>query len=193
MLLLIDNYDSFTYNLLQIVEEHSTMKYEVLKYGEVDSDTVERFDKILMSPGPGIPQDFPNLEKWVREFGNRKSFLGICLGHEAIALAYGAKLRKLPGVFHGVAKTTDVIKPADYLFTGLPEQFTGGLYHSWAVDEKSFPQELRITAKAGDGIIMAFTHKKYDCKGLQFHPESNMTRVGEKILSNWLNKDDKIK
>ena len=187
MLLLIDNYDSFTYNLLQIVEENSTMEYEVLKYGEIDSDTVEQFDKILMSPGPGIPENFPSLEKWVREFGDRKSFLGICLGHEAIALAFGAKLRKLPGVFHGVTKMTTVLSKDDYLFAGLPKRFAGGLYHSWALDEQSFPEELKITAKADDGIIMAFSHKKYDCKGLQFHPESNMTRVGERILRNWLN------
>ncbi len=195
MLLLIDNYDSFTYNLLQIVEENSVMEYEVLKYDEIDSETVSRFDKVLISPGPGIPDDFPNLEKWVREFGDKKSFLGICLGHEAIALAYDAKLRKLDGVFHGISKKTTVLKPDEYIFRSLPEEFEVGLYHSWALDELSFPNELEITAKADDArldgaggleTIMAFSHKKYDCKGLQFHPESIMTKVGEKILKNWL-------
>jgi anthranilate synthase component 2 len=195
MLLLIDNYDSFTYNLLQIVEENSVMEYEVLKYDEIDSETISRFDKVLISPGPGIPDDFPNLEKWVREFGDKKSFLGICLGHEAIALAYEAKLRKLDGVFHGISKKTTVLKTDEYIFRGLPEVFEVGLYHSWALDELSFPNELDVTAKAyevamdskgGQEIIMAFSHRKYDCKGLQFHPESIMTKVGEKILKNWL-------
>lgn len=162
------------------------MKYEVLKYGEVDSNIVAQFDKILISPGPGIPEDFPNLEKWVVEFGNKKSFLGICLGHEAIALAYGAKLRKLEGVFHGVAKKTVITRPDDYIFRDVPVEFYGGLYHSWALDESSFPGELEITSGSEDGIIMSFTHKMFDCKGLQFHPESNMTKVGERIMRNWL-------
>lgn len=186
MLLLIDNYDSFTYNLLQIVEENSSMDFEVLKYDEIKSETIINFDKILISPGPGIPEDFPNLEKWVRDFGSNKSFLGICLGHEAIALAYGAKLYKLGGVFHGVTKQTTIVKPDDYIFRGVPGTFTGGLYHSWALEAESFPDNLEITARADDGIIMAFSHIKYDCKGLQFHPESHMTKEGVRILKNWL-------
>ncbi len=185
-LLLIDNYDSFTYNLLQLVKEQGCKDVEVIKYGEVDSGIIGQFDKILISPGPGIPADFPNLEKWVREYGSTKSILGICLGHDAIARAYNGKLRRLNGVFHGVAKKMEILSKKEYLFKGLPHSFHGGLYHSWVVDNDGFPDNLQITAKSGAGEIMALAHKDFDVRGLQFHPESIMTEFGGEIIKNWL-------
>ena len=186
-LLLIDNYDSFTYNLLQLVREKGCMDIEVIQYGEVNSEIINQFDKILISPGPGIPSDFPNLEKWVREFESIKSILGICLGHDAIALAYNGRMRQLKRVFHGASKKMEVLVNSEYLFAGLPDVFEGGLYHSWVVDEDSFPEDLQITAKSTNGEIMALSHKKFDIHGLQFHPESIMTEFGGKIIWNWLN------
>ena len=185
-LLLIDNYDSFTYNLVQLIEEHGGIAYEVKKYHEVNNEIIKNFDKILLSPGPGFPADFPNLEKWVKEFYKEKSFIGICLGHEAIALAFGAKLKRLGRVFHGVTKKTNILDTKDYFFAGIPDRFEAGLYHSWAIDKIGFPEELKITAIADDGIIMAISHKTYDLKGVQFHPESIMTKEGKKIMGNWL-------
>ena len=189
-LLLIDNYDSFTYNLLQLVREQGCMDIKVIKYGDVNSDIINQFDKILISPGPGIPSDFPNLEKWVQEFGSTKSILGICLGHDAIALAYNAGMRRLKRVFHGVSKNIKVLVDDEYLFDGLPNSFEGGLYHSWVVDGEGFPEELQITAKSTDGEIMGLAHKQYDIHGLQFHPESIMTELGGRIIGNWLKGSD---
>lgn len=184
--LLIDNYDSFTYNLVQLVKEQGCMDFKVIKYGEVSSAIVQHFDKILISPGPGTPNDFPNLEKWVREFESTKSILGICLGHDAIARAYDGKLRKLDRVFHGVAKKMEVVVRDGYLFKGLPRSFHGGLYHSWVVDNEGFPDSLHIMATSEKDEIMALKHKNFDVHGLQFHPESIMTEFGGKIIKNWL-------
>ena len=186
-LLLIDNYDSFTYNLLQLVRERGCMDVDVVRYGEVNSGIIDQYDKILISPGPGLPSDFPNLEKWVREFESTKSILGICLGHDAIALAYNGGVRQLESVFHGASKNMEILAGDEYLFEGLPNIFKGGLYHSWVVDEAVFPQDLQITAKSAEGEIMALAHKKFDIHGLQFHPESIMTEFGSQIIGNWLN------
>jgi len=186
-LLLIDNYDSFTYNLLQLVREQDCEDVEVIKYDKVSSETINQFDKILISPGPGIPSDFPNLEKWVREFESIKSILGICLGHDAIALAYNGRMRHLKRVFHGASKKMETLVDSEYLFAGLPNIFEGGLYHSWVVDDFGFPGDLQVTARAANGEIMALAHKKFDVHGLQFHPESIMTEFGGRIIGNWLN------
>jgi len=186
-LLLIDNYDSFTYNLLQLVREKGCTDVEVIKYGEVNSEIISQFDKILISPGPGLPSDFPNLERWIREFESTKSILGICLGHDAIALAYNGRMGQLEQVSHGAMKKVEVIEKKEYLFKGLPLVFEGGLYHSWVVDEDEFPKDLQITAKSSNGEIMALAHKKFDIHGLQFHPESIMTKFGGEIIGNWLN------
>jgi anthranilate synthase component 2 len=185
-LLLIDNYDSFTYNLVQLVKEQGCTDIEVIKYGEVSSTIIKRFDKILISPGPGIPKDFPNLEKWILEFESTKSILGICLGHDAIAKAYNGQLQKLDGVSHGISKEMEILDHNEYLFDGLPGSFHGGLYHSWVVNEEGFPGTLQITAKSTKGNIMALAHKKFDIHGLQFHPESIMTEFGGEIIGNWL-------
>ncbi len=185
-ILLIDNYDSFTYNLVQIIEQHGKNEFIVLPYDKVDNNVIAGYDKILLSPGPGIPDDFPKLEAFVRRFYKEKSFFGICLGYEAIALAFGAKLYKPGDVFHGVSKKTCITQKEDYLFRDINDGFQSGLYHSWAIDKSSFPEELIIIALAEDGIIMAISHRRYDIKGIQFHPESIMTKAGGKILFNWL-------
>jgi len=184
---MIDNYDSFTFNLVQIIRESGLCQIEVVSYDKVDDKLIERFDKILMSPGPGIPPDFPNLQKIVKKFYKSKSFLGICLGHEAIAMAFGGTIHHLGRVFHGITKRTKICSLKNYVFEDVPEEFEAGLYHSWALDEKTFPAELEITSRAEDGVIMAFTHKEYDLTGFQFHPESIMTKVGQKLIYNWLN------
>lgn len=184
--LLIDNYDSYTYNLVQIIEQSELCELLVVSYDDVNDELIERFDKIVMSPGPGIPADFPNLERIVRKFYKSKSILGVCLGHEAIAIAFGGTIHHLGRVFHGITKRTTLTKTQSYIFDGIPHEFNAGCYHSWALDEKTFPKELEITARAEDGVIMAFSHKEYDLAGFQYHPESIMTKYGEQMLLNWL-------
>ncbi len=185
--LLIDNYDSFTYNLVQIIEQSGLCDLKVAPYYDANDELIEQFDKIVMSPGPGIPSDFPRLELIVKKFYKSKSFLGVCLGYEAIALAFGGTIHHLGRVFHGVSKRTSQTKQKSYIFDGIPQEFEAGLYHSWALDEKTFPNELVITARAEDGVIMAFCHKDYDLTGFQFHPESIMTKDGKTMIWNWLN------
>jgi anthranilate synthase component 2 len=187
-ILLIDNNDSFTYNLVQLLEEEGPATVDVVPYQEVTPDLIDRYDKIMISPGPGLPEDFPNLMIWVRKFSAQKSILGVCLGHEAIALAYGGSLHHLGRVFHGVSKRTRIIQK-DYLFQDVTDEFEAGLYHSWALDPKTFPGQLQVTAVAEDGVIMALSHKEYDLKGFQYHPESIMTGEGRKMIRNWLNSE----
>jgi anthranilate synthase component 2 len=186
-LLIIDNYDSFTYNLIQIVEEVGGYDWVMMKNDEIDFDAVKRFKKILISPGPGIPSEAGDLIKLIKLFVPGKSILGVCFGHQAIAEAFGGKLTKLAKVVHGQGKEVIIHDRTEYLFKGLPEKFEVGLYHSWAVSPKQLPHCLQITAKISDGTIMALSHKQFDVKGIQFHPESIMTDYGEKILGNWLN------
>lgn len=185
-ILLIDNYDSFTYNLVQLIEQTNLCELKVVPYHKATDELIETFDKILISPGPGIPPDFPRLETIVKKFYRTKSFLGICLGHEAIALAFGAKIYSLGRVFHGVSKKTAVVDKSNYIFQNIPDKFEGGLYHSWALEKNTLPKQLIITAVAEDGVIMAFSHKQFDLTGFQFHPESIMTKYGSQMIYNWL-------
>ncbi len=185
--LLIDNNDSFTFNLAQIIEQSGLCALAVVPYNKVTDELIEEFDKIVISPGPGIPSDFPNLEMIVKKFYKSKSILGVCMGHEAIALAFGGSIHH-KGIFHGVVKQTSITKEDHYIFENVPQKFDAGLYHSWALDEKTFPDELEITARAEDNIIMALCHKKYDLIGFQYHPESIMTKFGKQMLHNWLKK-----
>lgn len=185
-LLIIDNYDSFTYNLVQMIEQLGVQKYEVIPHDEVNVDEAGGFDKILISPGPGLPEDHPVLEKVIRQYAASKSILGICLGHQAIAKTFGGELYKQESLSHGITKKILVKDLSDYLFKDLPGELNVGLYHSWAVFETNFPKELKITAVSEDGVIMALSHKEYDVKGVQFHPESIMTPLGKSILGNWV-------
>ncbi len=185
-LLIIDNFDSFTYNLVQIIEQVGVLDYEIVTHDKVNLEHVNWFNKILITPGPGLPNDHPILEKVIKHYAPSKSILGVCLGHQAIAQAFGGELFKQNTVSHGVTKNVVVNDPKEYLFKGLPAKINAGLYHSWAVSKSNFPNELKITAVSEDGVIMALSHKHYDVKGVQFHPESIMTPLGKEILWNWL-------
>lgn len=184
-ILIVDNYDSFTYNLAQIVKECSNSEPVILKNDKINLKSVTGYNKILFSPGPGLPKDSPVMDKIIQRFGKSKSILGICLGHQAIGEAFGAQLINLKRVFHGVAKKINLTED-EYIFRKIPHSFEAGLYHSWVVSEKKFPECLKITATSEDGYIMGISHREYDIHGVQFHPESIMTKPGKAIIDNWL-------
>jgi len=185
-ILVFDNYDSFTYNLVHLVEKILHQKVEVFRNDQIPLEDVKGFDKIILSPGPGIPSEAGLLLPLIREYASTKSILGVCLGHQAIAEAFGGTLINLKEVYHGVATTVRVTVPSADLFQGLPEELEVGRYHSWVVAGPGFPDELEITARDEKDMIMALQHKKYDVRGVQFHPESILTPRGEAILKNWL-------
>ncbi len=183
--LLIDNYDSFTHNLAQLLDESRLCKFEIVKNDAVKIDEISEFDKILISPGPGLPKNAGKLTEIIDNRYKQKPILGICLGMQAIAEYFGAELYNLKKVYHGVKTKTEIIDKEDFLFKNLPEKFEVGLYHSWAV-YKDIGDELKITAMSENSIIMGISHKKYNVKGIQFHPESYMTEFGKQIIENWL-------
>jgi anthranilate synthase component 2 len=185
--LLVDNYDSFTYNLVQLVEEAGAA-VTVVKNDEVDFGAVETFDKILLSPGPGLPAESGRLLPLIREFSGKKSILGVCLGHQAIAEVFGGRLVNLERVYHGIRQ--EITLGEDLIFREISGKTTVGLYHSWAVAREGFPPELQITAESPEGVIMALRHRRFDVRGVQFHPESYMTGQGARMMRNWVNKDD---
>jgi anthranilate synthase component II len=195
-ILVFDNYDSFTYNLVHLVEKILHQKVDVYRNDQIPLEKVKEYDKIILSPGPGIPDEAGLLLPLIKEYASTKSILGVCLGHQAIGEAFGGKLVNLSTVYHGVAtpiqivrrETPDGSQGAQNLFEGLPEEIEVGRYHSWIVSEEGFPEELEITAKDEQGYIMALQHKHYDVQGVQFHPESVLTPQGEVILRNWLRK-----
>lgn len=188
-ILVFDNYDSFTYNLVHLVEKIMHTKVEVFRNDQITLENVKEYDKIILSPGPGIPEEAGLLLPLIKEYAATKSILGVCLGHQAIGEAFGGKLVNLSTVYHGVSTpiTIDETKNAP-LFEGLPEILEVGRYHSWIIAEENFPEELEITARDENNYIMALQHKTYDVQGVQFHPESVLTPMGEKILKNWLKK-----
>ena len=185
-ILLVDNYDSFTFNLVNILRKVKQVGLEVVRNDEIKLEDVSSFDKIIFSPGPDIPHQGDIMWQIIDSYKSEKSVLGICLGMQAIGLYFGAKLTNLQKVFHGVTRQIQVIDQGEPLFKNIESPFTGGLYHSWIVDEDNFPQELKITSKSEYGIIMSLRHKNHDISGVQFHPESVMTLVGEKMVFNWL-------
>ena len=185
-LLVFDNYDSFTYNLVQLVERIARIEVEVRRNDQVPMEEIKKYDKIILSPGPGIPAEAGSLLPLIREYGSTKSILGVCLGHQAIGETYGGTLTNLSTVYHGVA-TPITIDATNYLFRGLPASIAVGRYHSWVVERESFPEALEITATDEQGYVMALQHRTYDVAGVQFHPESVLTPDGEIILRNWLN------
>jgi len=185
-ILVIDNNDSFTYNLVQLIEECGVKDLSIIKNTDLDIGSVASFSKILISPGPGTPQETPNISEVINKYHKNKSILGICLGHQAIAAYFGAGLMNVPKPFHGIASKIKIHDESCKLFSGLPEYFEAGRYHSWVVSEKDFPTCLKITARSEDGCIMAISHKTYDIHGIQFHPESIMTETGSIIVRNWL-------
>ena len=183
--LLFDNYDSFTYNLRHILRALG-VQVEVFRNDKISLDEVARFDKILLSPGPGIPEEAGLLLPLIRRYAPTKSILGVCLGEQAIAQAFGATLVNLPRVYHGVASTISRVAP-EPLFNGFPNEFKAGRYHSWEVAREGLPSCLEVTAVDSEsGGIMALRHRTYDVHGLQFHPESVLTPDGEKMIVNWI-------
>lgn len=185
-ILLLDNYDSFTYNLLHLVKELGHTDIMVYRNNEITLEEVEHFDKILLSPGPGIPQEAGILLPLITRYASTKSILGICLGHQAIGEAFGGKLENLANVYHGVQSRVNLINN-DSLFYDMPQEINVGRYHSWIISSKDIPHCLTITAQDEKGEIMAIRHKEYDVKGIQFHPESILTPQGKQIIANWLN------
>jgi anthranilate synthase component 2 len=188
-ILVFDNYDSFTYNLVHLVEKILHEKVDVYRNDQVALEKVKEYDKIILSPGPGIPEEAGLLLPLVKEYASSKSILGVCLGHQAIGEAFGGKLVNLSTVYHGVATNVVVSRESGVgspLFEGLPDVIEAGRYHSWIVSDEHFPDELEVTARDENNYIMALQHKKYDVQGLQFHPESVLTPKGEVIMRNWL-------
>ena len=184
-ILVFDNYDSFTYNLVHYIEKIGQYELEVHRNDKISLDDIKRFDKILLSPGPGLPSEAGILRELIKTYASTKSILGVCLGQQAIGEVFGGKLTNLNTVYHGVATEMDVVKD-DLLFKGLPKKFKAGRYHSWVVDEQHFPEELEITVKDSNGFVMGLRHRKYDVRGVQFHPESILTEHGEQMIRNWL-------
>lgn len=200
-IVIIDNYDSFTYNLAHLVKELGA-ETEVLRNDRFRLEELERYDKIILSPGPGIPEEAGLLLDVICTYKGRKPILGVCLGEQAIGQAFGGRLTNLSEVFHGVQTTVRIkneelrtkseesrgegLLEEDYIFRGLPEEILVGRYHSWVVDREGFPDELAITAISPEGQIMALKHREYDIHGIQFHPESVLTPEGKTIVKNWL-------
>ena len=209
-ILVLDNYDSFTYNLVHLVEKILHQKIDVHRNDQIALEKVKEYDKIILSPGPGIPEEAGLLLALIKEYAATKSILGVCLGHQAIGEAFGGKLINLSKVYHGVATPVRMVngqwsmvnnqsaiavdKDSPFtihhsrlnLFDGLQNEIVVGRYHSWIVSDENFPDELQVTARDDNNYIMALQHKKFDVQGVQFHPESVLTPDGERIMRNWL-------
>ncbi|NDV83582.1 aminodeoxychorismate/anthranilate synthase component II [Bacteroides sp. 51] len=184
-LLIVDNYDSFTYNLYHLVKEIGGYEIEVCRNDKIDIKEVESFDKIILSPGPGIPEEAGLLLPIIHRYAPTKSILGVCLGHQAIGEAFGGKLENLTQVYHGIQTPIDVTGE-DYIFNSLGKQFLVGRYHSWVISPNDFPTSLEITAESKEKQIMAIRHKEYDVHGIQFHPESVLTPQGRTMIENFI-------
>jgi anthranilate synthase component 2 len=185
-ILVLDNYDSFTYNLVQYIERVVKRPVDVKRNDQLKLEEVAAYDKILISPGPGIPEEAGLTLDIIREYGSVKSILGVCLGHQAIAEAFGGSINNLSRVYHGVTGRMRQLVNDEYLFEGVPAEFDAGRYHSWVVEHHSLPAELEITVENDQGYIMAIRHREYDVKGVQFHPESVLTEYGGLIILNWI-------
>ena len=187
-IVVIDNYDSFTYNLVHLVKELGA-EVDVKRNDQFQLNELEPYDKIILSPGPGIPSEAGLLLDVIKTYAGKKPILGVCLGHQAIGEVFGAKLENLSEVYHGVA-TPVTLKDGDPLFAGLPKRIEVGRYHSWVVSHDGFPDCLEITAESNEGQIMGLRHKTFNIFGIQFHPESVLTPEGNVIMRNWLDMPD---
>lgn len=183
-LALIDNFDSFTWNLVEVLRQECPYDWEVLPNNGFSQEDILGFDKVLITPGSGLPEEWHNLPNLIKCLAGRIDILGVCLGHQAIAEAFGARLCQA-GVFHGIQSKL-IVEEYDCLFDGLSSPILIGRYHSWVVDESSLPDHLIITARSNDGLVMAIRHRDYNIRGIQFHPESYMTPLGNQIIRNWL-------
>lgn len=184
-ILVIDNYDSFVYNLVHYLEELDC-EVVVKRNDQFHMDDVDAYDKILLSPGPGIPEEAGLLKEVIATYAGRKPILGVCLGQQAIAEVFGGSLINLKNVFHGVSTTANILTPDEVLFKGLGTQIEIGRYHSWVVSNESFPDVLEITSIDENEQIMSLRHREFDIKGVQFHPESVLTPKGKDIIKNWV-------
>lgn len=185
-IVIIDNYDSFTYNLSHLIKEQGA-NVTVLRNDTFELKDLEAFDKIVLSPGPGIPSEAGLLLDVIRHYAGKKPMLGVCLGEQAIGEVFGGTLTNLSDVFHGVQTPTDIIVE-DYIFDGLDKEISVGRYHSWVVDRSGFPDSLEITALSKEGYVMALRHREYDIHGIQFHPESVLTPQGKTMIANFINR-----
>lgn len=192
-ILVFDNYDSFTYNLVHLVEKILHQRVDVFRNDQLPLEEVAAYDKIILSPGPGIPEEAGLLLPLISRYAATKSILGVCLGHQAIGQSFGGTLVNLSTVYHGVATPIEQVPATGKasfpsVFDGLPQTLEVGRYHSWVVSEDAFPGELEVTARDANGYVMALRHRSYDVQGVQFHPESVLTPLGEQMLRNWLKK-----
>ncbi|CCG98495.1 glutamine amidotransferase of anthranilate synthase [Fibrella aestuarina BUZ 2] len=184
-LLVLDNYDSFTYNLVYILRELG-LRPDVIRNDKISVEEVSAYDKILLSPGPGIPDEAGILKPLIAEYGPTKSIMGVCLGHQAIGEVFGATLENLGDVLHGVAHSARVLDHDEPLFADMPDDLTVGRYHSWSVVRDSLPTDLLVTAEDENGRVMGLRHARYDVRGVQFHPESVLTVGGVQMMKNWI-------
>ena len=189
-ILIFDNYDSFTYNLVHVVEKIIHNKVDVYRNDKISLEKIKDYDKVILSPGPGLPCESGLLLSLIEEYASSRSILGVCLGQQAIAETFGGKLENLKNVYHGVATKIKVndkrTSSENDVFKSLPNELEVGRYHSWIVSKEHFPADLEITAEDENGYIMGLRHKKFDVQGVQFHPESVLTPMGEKMMRNWL-------
>ncbi|MCW3076952.1 MAG: anthranilate synthase, amidotransferase component [Bacteroidetes bacterium] len=184
-LLILDNYDSFTYNLVHLVEKVSEIPFDVVRNDKISIDEINNYSKILLSPGPGLPADAGIMPDLIKVYCKTKSILGVCLGMQAIGEAFGSELKNLDSVFHGVATPVNVVGEHT-VFNNCPKRFNVGRYHSWVVNSKNLSSDLLITSMDDENNIMSLRHKSYDVGGVQFHPESILSEYGEQMLKNWM-------
>ena len=186
-ILVLDNYDSFTYNLVQLLRElgHGAQT-TVVRNDKLTLESVESYDALLLSPGPGVPAEAGLMPAIIRHYAPTKRILGVCLGHQGLAESFGAELYNLPAVLHGVATEAEITAPDERLFRQVPARLRVGRYHSWAIQPDTMPESLETTARDANGEILAFRHRQYDVRGVQFHPESVLTEHGARMLENWL-------
>jgi anthranilate synthase component 2 len=184
-ILLFDNYDSFTYNLVHVIKSLGYEDVDVYRNDKIELSQIDQYDKIILSPGPGIPYEAGLMMQLIEQYADKKSILGVCLGHQAIGEAFGGTLENIPTVFHGVQTAINIVSE-DYIFAGLPKQIQAGRYNSWIVSNKNLPADIEVTAIDDQGDIMALKHKKFDLHGVQFHPESILTPDGKRIIQNFI-------
>ncbi len=188
-ILVLDNYDSFTYNLVEYLRQLDIGEIEIHRNREIELEEVEKFDKILLSPGPGVPDEAGILKDLIQKYAPTKSILGICLGHQAIAEVFGGVLENPEQVYHGIANDITKTSENSKILKGIPQVFKAGRYHSWNVAETNLPDCLEVTCRDDAKMIMGLRHKTYDVEGIQFHPESILTPQGMQMIMNWLKND----
>jgi anthranilate synthase/aminodeoxychorismate synthase-like glutamine amidotransferase len=185
-ILLLDNHDSFTYNLAGLLRNHGKVTFKIIRPEELVMERAGEFDKILFSPGPGVPAQSPVMFRVLEQYHRIKPILGICLGHQAIGIFFGAAIGNLERVIHGQPRQLNLLEPDHYLFAGIADKTEVGLYHSWTVEKEKFPEALNVLAVSEEGLILALAHKTYDVCGFQFHPESIITSQGQQMINNWI-------